>query len=751
MAVGKSYKTISPKLRADSGDYEKMSQNPKEFSTMTKDKMMIYTFGALVAVAAVTIALWWNVTSVNMMTGESLGMSYGLTVLINCLLAVGIAVGLDFLISKTAEDAQLNLWSAAVFGMIVSLSYTIGEPLMRAGDVLPLLGPDCFFYVAMITIIGLVLLKKIAGMKGRKYVNPAAAAKLIVLGLAGTFTILIPSDHTFAGLLKVPSLAGPINYNVIGSNGGGEGYNGFGAYLAGCFWDPHGTLPTTVTQNDVFNLLILDKFHGWAGGACSLAVIIIGIALFVLLRRYIKWRITLAYFVTVALMSVILNFAYPGGDLMLRLGFEIFMGSSIFLAFFMATDPATTPITYLGQLIFGVGVGVLTVLIQTYMSFFGGSILALVIMNLTVPWLDRVGKQKPIEGGKEPKMPKGKVFEKVKTTACVRCGACMRACCNKLSPILIKQARDKAKMTDLMKLDADFCAGCGNCNYVCPARIDLRGSILNQPLGDEEAMTIEGTFLSGETDENIGVFKEMFSAKSTYTGQDGGVATALLVNGMQKGLFDAAIVVKRSKGYLAEAIVAENAEDIKAAAGTKYMRVRMMSKLGELIAKGKRKIAIVGVPCEIRSARRIQMQLLSECPDLELTLIGLFCFEDFNYLTLKEEVQRLLNVDLDQAEKTQIKKGKFIVTINGQESAVAVKELNKAVEKGCLRCPDFAAKYADISVGSVGSEEGRSTVIVRSDVGARLLENLELDKGDVKKEDVAKLSIQKKKRAEENA
>ena len=89
-----------------------------------------------------------------------------------------------------------------------------------------------------------------------------------------------------------------------------------------------------------------------------------------------------------------------------------------------------------------------------------------------------------------------------------------------------------------------------------------------------------------------------------------------------------------------------------------------MSKLGELIAKGKRKIAIVGTPCEIRAARRIQMQMLSDCQDLELTMIGLFCFEDFNYRDLKSEVQRLLNVDLDKAEKTQIRKCKFIVVID---------------------------------------------------------------------------------------
>ena len=175
-----------------------------------------------------------------------------------------------------------------------------------------------------------------------------------------------------------------------------------------------------------------------------------------------------------------------------------------------------------------------------------------------------------------------------------------------------------------------------------------------------------------------------------------------------------------------------------------------MSRLGELVAKGKRKIAIVGTPCQIRAARRIQQTLLADCPDFELTTIGLFCYEEFDYNKLKEETKKLLNVDLDKAEKTQIRKGKFIATVKGKEHSVAVKELNNAVEEGCLSCPDFAAKYADISVGSVGSEDGYSTIIVRSDVGQKLLENLDLTKGKVNQEEIAKLAMRKKKRALQN-
>jgi ferredoxin len=237
-------------------------------------------------------------------------------------------------------------------------------------------------------------------------------------------------------------------------------------------------MPSTITQSDVLSLLVLQKWHGWVGGVSSIAVIAVGVALFVVCRRYIKWRITAAYLATVAVFALALSYAFADGDPLLRILFHVFVGSSIFLAFFMATDPATTPVTHMGQLIFGVGLGILTVLIQTYMGFWGGSILALIVMNLTSPMLDKVGKLKPVAEKTTPKLPKGKQFVTVKTTACIRCGACMRVCCHKLSPILIKEAFDKANVEKISKLQADLCDGCGHCSFVCPARIDLKGSIL---------------------------------------------------------------------------------------------------------------------------------------------------------------------------------------------------------------------------------------------------------------------------------
>jgi Na+-translocating ferredoxin:NAD+ oxidoreductase RnfD subunit len=373
---------------------------PHITGTMSKNRLMQYTFAALLIITIVTAILWWPITSPTdaQVTALSLKnvwqLPLGLLVLLNALIAIGVAVGVDALLHKLVSDSELNTWSSAVFGLIVTLSFSLGVPAMATGtDLMPIdtmTAPNAFVYIAMISLIGLVVFKKVQGVGGRKLVNPAAAAKFLVL-LPFITTVFLAKDHFAsytAGGLGVPSLAGPIGGGTaaIGTNGLGS----FVSYLQSCF-----DSPASAGTTDLSQLMIIEKFHGWTGGASSIAVIVVGIALFVIARKYMKWRVTLAYFVSIAALSLVMSMAYADSDLLTRLLFEVFIGSSIFLGFFMATDPATTPFTGTGQIIFGVGLGVLTVLIQTYMNFFGGSLLALLIMNLTVPLLDRVGIHKP--------------------------------------------------------------------------------------------------------------------------------------------------------------------------------------------------------------------------------------------------------------------------------------------------------------------------------------------------------------------
>jgi coenzyme F420 hydrogenase subunit beta len=135
---------------------------------------------------------------------------------------------------------------------------------------------------------------------------------------------------------------------------------------------------------------------------------------------------------------------------------------------------------------------------------------------------------------------------------------------------------------------------------------------------------------------------------------------------------------------------------------------------------------------------------------LDITLIGLFCFEAFEYEKLKDITKRIMNIDLDKAEKTQIHKGKFIVEIDGIKYSAKIKEFHDAIQGGCAYCKDFVGRLADVSVGSVGSPEGFSTVIVRSNRGKNLVETVDFIKDGVDKEAITKLVKFKRNRAENN-
>ena len=290
----------------------------KEYSWMTKNKLMTYTFVALVILAAVSAISYWP------------------TSIIISLIAVAVAVALDYLLSRVMKaKGPINTMSAAVFGLIVALSYSLGLPSIATVEVLPLTAPQAYYYVAVIAAFGMIVLKKGQNLLGRKYVNPAAAAKLLVL-FPFLNSILLAKDHLpkcFGGQ-GLPPLTSPIGYSGTGS---------FAYWIQICLGKS-----TVRSPSAVFYTYVIRKFHGWPGGASSLAVILVGVGLFVVCRKYIKWRITLAYLGTVTLMSLLMTALY-GGDTLLRLGFELFIGSSIFLAFFMVTDPATTPLTYAGQ------------------------------------------------------------------------------------------------------------------------------------------------------------------------------------------------------------------------------------------------------------------------------------------------------------------------------------------------------------------------------------------------------------------
>jgi coenzyme F420 hydrogenase subunit beta len=333
-----------------------------------------------------------------------------------------------------------------------------------------------------------------------------------------------------------------------------------------------------------------------------------------------------------------------------------------------------------------------------------------------------------------PSINKSEGFEGLKRDViekdfCTYCGACASFC----EHLILNGKPELKDDCPLINENVLKCSENGTCYDVCP-------------MTETNITVLEKEFLNGDIDADFGIVRELTAGKTPIEGQDGGIVTSLLISGIEKEIFECAIVAERNDGFNATPIIAESEEDIIRSRGTKYIACPMVSKIGEAVKGGKRKIAIVGTPCEVRGIRKIQNVLLKNVPQIEITAIGLFCFESFFYDSLKEKTKSLLNVDLDEAEKTQITKGRYIVTVNGKEYSCKVSELDEAVRKNCLSCEDFTARLADISVGSVGSPDGFSTIIIRSEKGEKLLNSCDFRKGSVDRDEIARISSLKRKR-----
>ena len=241
--------------------------------------------------------------------------------------------------------------SAVVTGMLLAFVCPVTTPywMILIGD---------FFAI--------VVVKQLFGGIGKNFVNPALAGRAFLLGsYAGEMTKWIaPGEPAplFGSTADVVTAATPLAYMKTGDME---------------------TLMSTYSISDMF----LGKIGGSLGEISVLMLLIGGIYLIV--RKVINWQTPVGYIATVAVLSFLFPKAGSGLDWML---YSIFGGGLMLGAFFMATDYATSPVTKKGQLIFGIGCGLFTILIRYFGSYNEGVCYSIMVMNLCVALIDKYTK-----------------------------------------------------------------------------------------------------------------------------------------------------------------------------------------------------------------------------------------------------------------------------------------------------------------------------------------------------------------------
>ncbi|MBR6918457.1 MAG: RnfABCDGE type electron transport complex subunit D [Clostridia bacterium] len=251
--------------------------------------------------------------------------------------------------------------SAVVTGMLLAMNLTVGTPYW-----LPVVG--AFFAI--------VVVKGLFGGIGKNIVNPALAARAFLF-------IAWPNE------MKVFTDAG-VKYGVFSTSPGAD----ITASATPLTSLHAGEVPTN-SRYDLF----IGNVGGCIGEVSALFLIIGGI--YLLARRVISWQTPVAYIGVVALAGLLFP-RIPGEPVQSMLT-EVLSGGVIFCAIFMATDYATTPVAPWGKVIFGVGCGVITVLIRYFGAYSEGASFSILIMNLLVWYIDKLTLPKPFGGKTDAK------------------------------------------------------------------------------------------------------------------------------------------------------------------------------------------------------------------------------------------------------------------------------------------------------------------------------------------------------------
>ena len=286
---------------------------------------------------------------------------FGQRALLLTLISVLSAVLSEYLFQKTTKrEIRISNGSAVITGILIAFNISPNSPWW-----LPAVG----------SAFAIIVVKQIFGGIGYNIFNPALAGRAFLTAswpglMAGNWAA--PFSGTLSGLptkaLDGIAQATPLTLLKV---------------------NPAETIAQSLNSSYMLKALFFGKVGGCIGETSAL-LLLIG-ALYLFLRKFADWRISVGYIGSVFLFSGILY--YLGKTPVLPL-FQILSGGVMLGGLFMATDMVTSPVTIKGRWIFGIAGGIICVLIRVWGGYPEGVSYSILIMNMFVPLLDKISEKR---------------------------------------------------------------------------------------------------------------------------------------------------------------------------------------------------------------------------------------------------------------------------------------------------------------------------------------------------------------------
>jgi electron transport complex protein RnfD len=268
------------------------------------------------------------------------------------LVSVLSCVVFEFLYRKALKKTNtIRDMSAVVTGMLLAFTLPVSTP---------------YWVVVVGAFFAIVVVKQLYGGLGKNFMNPALAAR----------AFLVVSFPAYTGIFTEPTFHE-------------DGFSFFSTPDAISAATPLASLKQGVLpENYDLQNLLFGEIPGCIGEVSALILIIGG--LWLLARRVITPRVPVSYLGTVALLTFV--FSPAGVDSLQFMLYSILSGGLMLGAIFMATDYTTCPVTKRGQILYGIGCGLLTVFIRYFGKMPESVCFSILIMNTLVWMLDKAGR-----------------------------------------------------------------------------------------------------------------------------------------------------------------------------------------------------------------------------------------------------------------------------------------------------------------------------------------------------------------------